>query len=294
MAELERRVAETPATQTHVDLEMLPGLFGRLGDDVMTLLDTKLSLVKVELKEDAAVYVRASAMIAVGAVLAAVGFALVNVALAFLISTLFTFDDPRINYALGFIITGAIYLVIGGIIIALMKNRLTARTAVPNRSHRGTQKGQAMAEERNVGLARATEHEGGEDSTKEELQRRMEEARESITQTVTEIKETVATQYQNVRTTINESLDWREQFRRRPLPFTIGALGVGVVLGYSIGGVLAGGGSDDDYDEDDYDTEDAALLSSAERTYASQAITGGAYGSTAYPQASAQPAASGV
>ncbi len=150
-----------------------------------------------------------------------------------------------------------------------------------------------MAEERNVGLARATEPEIAEDSTKEELQRRMEEARESITQTVTEIKETVATQYQNVKTTINESLDWREQFRRRPLPFAIGALGVGLVLGYSIGGALAGAGSDDDDDDDDYDTEDAALLSSTERTYAPQAITGGsAYGSTAYPQAFAASAAS--
>ncbi len=134
MAELERRVADTPATQTQADFEMLPGLFGRLGDDVMTLLDTKLSLVKVELKEDAAVYVRASALIGVGAVLAAVGFALVNVAVAFLVSKLFTFDDPRLNYALGFIITGALYLVLGGIVMMMMKNRLAARTAVPNRS----------------------------------------------------------------------------------------------------------------------------------------------------------------
>lgn len=134
MAELERRAAATPATQIQADLETLPGLFGRLGDDVMKLLDTKLSLVKVELKEDAAVYARASAMIGVGAVLAAVGFALINVAVAFFISKLFTFDDPRLNYALGFIITGALYLVIGGIIIVVMKNRLAARTAVPNRS----------------------------------------------------------------------------------------------------------------------------------------------------------------
>lgn len=135
MAEIERRMADTPATtDSQADIEMLPALFGRLGDDVMKLLDTKLSLVKVELKEDAGIYARVSAIMAVGAVLAAVGFALVNVAVAFLVSKLFTFDDPRLNYALGFIITGALYLVIGGIIIVTMKNRLAARNAVPNRS----------------------------------------------------------------------------------------------------------------------------------------------------------------
>ena len=55
-----------------------------------------------------------------------------------------------------------------------------------------------MAEERNLGLARAPEPAGDADSTKAELQRRMEEARESISQTVTEIKETVVNQYQQV------------------------------------------------------------------------------------------------
>ncbi len=46
-----------------------------------------------------------------------------------------------------------------------------------------------MAEERNLGLARARET-SDEDASKEVLQRRMEEARDSITNTVTEIKTT--------------------------------------------------------------------------------------------------------
>ena len=134
MADFERTTAAVPATASQADLESLPGLFGRLGDDVMKLMDTKLSLVKVELKEDAAIYARSGAMIAVGAVIAAIGFALLNVAIAFLVSTLFTFDREALNYALGFIITGAIYLIIGGILVVVMKNRLAARTAVPHRS----------------------------------------------------------------------------------------------------------------------------------------------------------------
>lgn len=133
MAELEKRAAATPA-QMQSEIEGLPALFGRLGDDVMKLLDTKLSLVKVELKEDAAVYVRGGALIGVGAVLAVVGLALFNVAIAFFISTLFTFDRQPLNYAFGFLITGVLYLIIGGIVIKLMSNRLAARNPAPERS----------------------------------------------------------------------------------------------------------------------------------------------------------------
>jgi uncharacterized membrane protein YqjE len=134
MADLERSTAAAPALQSeHHDMEGLPALIGRLGDDVVTLLDTKLSLAKVELKEDAAVYAKSGALMAAGAVVAGVGFALVNVAIAFFVSKLFSFDQPT-NYALGFIITGLVYLVIGGILIYVMKNRMTARSPVPERS----------------------------------------------------------------------------------------------------------------------------------------------------------------
>ena len=97
-----------------------------------------------------------------------------------------------------------------------------------------------MAEERNLGLARAPETAGDTDATKAELQRRMEEARESITQTVTEIKDTVVTQYQQVKDNISDTLDWREQYRRHTVPVTLGAVGVGLVLGYSVGGAAGG------------------------------------------------------
>jgi hypothetical protein len=108
-----------------------------------------------------------------------------------------------------------------------------------------------MAEERNLGVARAEES-TDTDSTKAELQRRMEEARESITQTVTEIKDTVANQYQAVRDTVTEALDWREQFRKRPVAFSIGALSAGFIVGYAVAGTFADGDADSEYTEDNY------------------------------------------
>ena len=139
MAELERRAtAAAPARAgdyTQADIETLPGLFGRLGDDVMRLLDAKLGLLKVELKEEAASYGRATALLAVGGVIAAIGFALLNVAIAFFVTRLF-FESftPPISYALGFLVTGALYLVIGGAVALVMKNRLSSLSAAPERS----------------------------------------------------------------------------------------------------------------------------------------------------------------
>ena len=118
------------------DNESLPSLFSRLGDDVMQLFDTKMSLLKVELKEEANTYARSGAMIAVGGIIAAIGFALLNVALAFGISTLFadTALTQPARYAIGFVTAGILYLVVGMIIISAMKSRLAKQNLIPDRT----------------------------------------------------------------------------------------------------------------------------------------------------------------
>jgi uncharacterized membrane protein YqjE len=119
-----------------IDNESLPTLFGRLGDDVMQLFDTKMSLLKVELKEEANAYARGGTMIAIGGVIAAIGFALLNVALAFGISALLAnmnITQPA-RYAIGFVAAGALYLIIGAIIVTSMKNRLAKQSLVPDRT----------------------------------------------------------------------------------------------------------------------------------------------------------------
>jgi uncharacterized membrane protein YqjE len=118
------------------ETEALPTLFSRLGDDVMQLFNSQLALFKVEIKEEAGAYARGIAAIMVGAVIAVVGFALLNVAIAFAVSTLFAqanFSQPA-SYALGFIVTGAFYVLLGLVVVLLMKNRLAKQALVPQRT----------------------------------------------------------------------------------------------------------------------------------------------------------------
>lgn len=119
-----------------------------------------------------------------------------------------------------------------------------------------------MAEERTLGLARAQEL-TSEEPSKEELQRRLGQARDSISNTVTEIKETVANQVQAVK----DTLDWREQFKRRPVAWSAAAMGVGFATGYCIASYAKGEGSDYHSAIDRYSDES--------RYYSAQSLAGG-------------------
>src|SRR5690349_24833772 len=120
-----------------------------------------------------------------------------------------------------------------------------------------------MAEERTLGLARAQEQTGGEEPSKQELQRRLDEARDSISHTVTEIKESVASQVQAVK----ETLDWREQFKKRPVAWSAGALGVGFLLGYGLAAIVKG-----DDDENDYASSYDHYYAGEQKSYAAQPV----------------------
>jgi uncharacterized membrane protein YqjE len=75
-------------------------------------------------------------MIAVGGVIAAIGFALLNVALAFGISVLLVNVDisQPARYAIGFVTAGVLYLIVGAIIVSTMKKRLARQSLVPDRT----------------------------------------------------------------------------------------------------------------------------------------------------------------
>jgi len=136
MAATRTSLTRTDELATRNDAESLPSLFSRLGDDVMQLFNSQLALFKVEIKEEANVYARGVSMIAIGAVIATIGFALLNVAIAFAVSTLFAqanFSQPA-SYALGFVVTGGFYVLVGAIVLILMKNRLAKQDLVPQRT----------------------------------------------------------------------------------------------------------------------------------------------------------------
>ena len=118
------------------DDESLPGLLGRVGDDLATLLDAKLGLLKIEIEEDIRACARGGVAIGIGSVIVAVGLVLLSVGIGFLISALFEHTQLSLpmKYALGFLITGLIYVVLGGGLIVLNKKRLAGRVIVPERS----------------------------------------------------------------------------------------------------------------------------------------------------------------
>lgn len=131
-----RSSVSTTSSATADDSGSLPSLFSRLGDELSTLLDLRLNLLKVEIREDVDAYVRRGITIAIGGVIVAVGFALVNLALSFFISTLFAnlqVSQP-VKYGLGFLTTGVVYLITGGIIIVITKARLAKQDFLPRRS----------------------------------------------------------------------------------------------------------------------------------------------------------------
>jgi uncharacterized membrane protein YqjE len=130
---INRALVETPTTEEGRDL---PTLIERLAGDVSTLFDQKLTLLRVEIKEEVDAYVRGSIFILAGGIVAAIGFALANIALAFVVSTLFA--DANISqpakYALGFVITGVAYLIVGAAVVVITKNRLAKQGIVPRRT----------------------------------------------------------------------------------------------------------------------------------------------------------------
>jgi len=137
-----------------------------------------------------------------------------------------------------------------------------------------------MAEEGTLGMARAHDTTGddiarGDDASKQELQRRMEEARDSITQTVTEIKDSVVQQYESVKETISETLDWREQFKKRPVAWTAGAVGAGFIAGYGLAAIIKGDGNRSDRYEEDYGYAPRAPRTSAAQSLSSMAASYG-------------------
>lgn len=84
-------------------------------------------------------------------------------------------------------------------------------------------------------MAQATSANADEMPSKREVQKQMEKTRESVSETVGEIKETINQQVEVARKTVAGVLDYREEFQKEPLVWSLGALSAGFALGYTMG-----------------------------------------------------------
>ena len=71
--------------------------------------------------------------------------------------------------------------------------------------------------------------------SKQQLQRQMEKTRQSVSETVGDIKETVNEQIAVAKQTVTGVLNYREEFQKEPLVWSLGALSAGFALGYTMG-----------------------------------------------------------
>ena len=84
-------------------------------------------------------------------------------------------------------------------------------------------------------MAEATLNRGDDSPSKRQLHKQMERTRESVAETVGEIKDTVGEQIATAKQAVTGVLDYREEFQKEPLVWSLGALSAGFALGYTMG-----------------------------------------------------------
>jgi hypothetical protein len=80
-----------------------------------------------------------------------------------------------------------------------------------------------------------TEQTTSQDAHKKGLQRQIRRTQDSLRDTVDQIQETADQKYQAAKKTVSDILDYREEFQKEPVVWTVGALSAGFAVGYTIG-----------------------------------------------------------
>jgi hypothetical protein len=94
-------------------------------------------------------------------------------------------------------------------------------------------KGLTMAQPGTAGQTRGKERAGDEEFLRDEIRPRLEEARESVGEAVSEIKEAAVQGYASVKDAVAD-FDWRDEVKKRPVAWSLGALGIGLLAGCAI------------------------------------------------------------
>ena len=117
--------------------DSLPALVGRLGEDLSRLVDTKLSLLKIEIQDDLHSYLRGAVHVVAAGAAAAVGFGLVSVGVALfgarLLAQSASLSWPTAQ-ATGFFVIGLLFMAGGVIVARLAIARLKDTDPTPERS----------------------------------------------------------------------------------------------------------------------------------------------------------------
>lgn len=74
-----------------------------------------------------------------------------------------------------------------------------------------------------------------EEAHKKGLQRQIRRTSDSLRDTVEQIQDTAEQKYQAAKKAVSDVLDYREEFKKEPVVWTVGALSAGIAVGYAIG-----------------------------------------------------------
>src|SRR5438132_3655934 len=75
----------------------------------------------------------------------------------------------------------------------------------------------------------------GREPSQKELQRKIGQTRDSLRTTVEAIQDKAEQQYESVKETVSDVLDYRDEFQKEPVIWSLGALSAGFALGYTVG-----------------------------------------------------------
>jgi hypothetical protein len=70
---------------------------------------------------------------------------------------------------------------------------------------------------------------------KRELQSQIRDTRDSLRETVEQIQDRAEQKYKAVKETVSDVLDYRDEFQKEPVIWSLGALSAGFALGYTLG-----------------------------------------------------------